>query len=97
MLSSRLQSFLLLLVLSALRSGFALEPSNIMSQAVAQMSSDSKNQANKLIKEGEKLRDKNQLQAALKKFLEALNISRQNKNQAGEGKALNNIVMYMLT
>ncbi|RUT07232.1 hypothetical protein DSM106972_024930 [Dulcicalothrix desertica PCC 7102] len=62
-----------------------------MSQAVAQTSSDSNNQADKLIKQGEKLRDSLQLQAALKKFEEALSIARKNKNKAFEGKALNNI------
>ena len=75
-LSSRLQSFLVLLAVNvtvqgAPLSGFAVEPFN-MSQAVAQTSSAGKNQADKLIKEGEKLSDKNQLQAALKKFSEAV-------------------------
>jgi CHAT domain-containing protein len=82
-------SLLLALNLAPL-SGFAVEPSNIL-QSVAQTSSAGKNQADKLIKEGEKLRDTNKLQAALEKFSEALNIYRQNKNKAGEGKALNNL------
>ncbi|BAZ11484.1 TPR repeat-containing protein [Calothrix sp. NIES-4071] len=94
-LSNRLQSFLVLLAFNitfqaAPLSGFAVKPFN-MSQAVAQTSSASKNQADKLIKEGEQLRDSLQLQAALKKFSEALNIYRQNNNKAGEGKALNHL------
>ena len=90
MLFIRVQSFLILLAVSAPLSVFSVEPSNI-SQAVAQASNDSKNQADKLIKEGLRLRDSLQLQAALKKFEEALSIARKNKNKAVEGKALNNI------
>ncbi|MBW4603571.1 MAG: hypothetical protein KME29_29395 [Calothrix sp. FI2-JRJ7] len=90
MLPIRVQSFLILLAVSAPLSVFSVEPHNI-SQAVAQTSSDSNNQADKLIKQGEKLRDTNQLQAALKKFEEALSIARKNKDKAFEGKALNNI------
>lgn len=90
MLPIRLQSFLLLLAVSAPLSVFSVEPFS-MSQAVAQTNSDSNNQADKLIKQGEKLRDANLLQSALKKFEEALSIARQNKNKAIEGKALNNI------
>jgi CHAT domain-containing protein len=86
----RLQSLGLLLAVLAPLIGFTVE-SFYMSPVVAQTSSTSNNQADKLIKEGVKLRDKNQLQAALKKFEEALSISRQNKDEASEGKALNNL------
>ncbi|BAY60270.1 TPR repeat-containing protein [Calothrix brevissima NIES-22] len=59
--------------------------------ASAQSTNNRKTEADRLLKQGEELRDRNQSQAALEAFQQALKIYRQIKNRQGEGRALKNI------
>ena len=63
----------------------------ITSPVLAESPNAEKAEADRLIKQGYELRDRNQPEAALKAFQQALAIYRQIKNQPGQGKALNYI------
>ncbi|BAY25193.1 TPR repeat-containing protein [Calothrix sp. NIES-2100] len=62
-----------------------------ISQVLAQSSSDRQAEADTLLKQGEDLLDRNQSQAALQAFEQALTIYRQIKNRLGEGRTLKGI------
>ncbi|QSJ14820.1 CHAT domain-containing protein [Nostoc sp. UHCC 0702] len=60
----------------------------ITSPVLAESPNAEKAEADRLIKQGYELSDRNQPEAALKAFQQALSIYRQIKNQPGQGKAL---------
>ncbi|MBF2063187.1 MAG: CHAT domain-containing protein [Calothrix sp. C42_A2020_038] len=89
--SSRLKSLSLSLLIVSLVPTITLSQTLTLPQAAAQILNSNKNQADKLLQEGERLQEQNQLPAALKTFERALQIYRQVKNRQGEGESINRI------